>query len=109
MDAPYLLSQIDIWCQWDQTFGQQADQLRQCFTAHPKTLQTLLLFLLESRGQQPTKKWLTRWKQHRWALPDTLMRSWLLGLAGKKQWYARQATETESVTLQQHASGQPGN
>ena len=109
MDAPYLLSQIDIWCQWDQTFEQQAHQLRQFFSAHPDTLQTLLLFLLESRGQQPTKKWLTRWKQHRSTLPDPLMRSWLQGLAGKKQWYARRATETECVTLQQHASGQTGN
>ncbi len=107
MDAYTLLQTIDIWCQWDSTFGEHADELRLYFTSHPKTFQAILLHMLTSRGRQPTKKWIYNWTELKTTVPASLLRHLLLGLAVKRTWYKGIANEAETRMLVAYERGQP--
>lgn len=99
MDAKTQLPMIDIWCQWDITFEEYADELRQYFATHPDTLQAIIAHMFTSRGMQPTKKWLHEWQEMKQAVPTPLLRPFLMKLAAKKEWYRRQASEHDMQAL----------
>jgi hypothetical protein len=107
MDAQTLLQTVDIWCQWDSTFGEHAEELRQYFTAHPDALQPILRQMLASRGRQPTKKWLHGWTELKTTIPASLLRHLLMGLAMKKMWYLGLADEADTRLLVAYENGQP--
>src|SRR5437764_14376889 len=111
MDAQTLLQTMDIWCQWDSTFGEHADTLREYFTTHPDTLQSIMLHMFTSRGKNPTKKWLREWHEMKISVPTPLLRPFLLGLAAKQEWYMGLASENDARALaareREQAAGAP--
>ena len=106
MDAQTLLQTIDIWCQWDATFGEYADELRQYFTVHPDALQSILQHMLTSRGKQPTRKWLCNWTELKTIIPAPLMCHLMMGLSMKTTWYKSLANEADTRMLVEHERGQ---
>jgi hypothetical protein len=107
MDAQAQLRMIDIWSQWDLAFGEHANELRYYFTAHLDTLHTLMLHMLSSRGQRPTKKWLREWQDLKQTIPAPLLRPLLMGLAAKKEWYIGPASLDDIKVLQALERGEP--
>jgi hypothetical protein len=107
MDAQTLLQTMDIWSQWDSTFGEHAAELRQYFTAHPDTLRAIMLQMLASRSRQPAKKWLCKWNELKTSVPDPLLRYLLMGLAMKRGWYKGLPSQAETSALIAHENGRP--
>ncbi len=105
MDAQTLLQTMDIWSQWNITFGEHATELRGYFTAHPDTLQAILLQMLASRSRQPAKKWLRKWNELKTSVPASLLRHLLMGLAQRRGWYKGVPTAAENKALIAHENG----
>ncbi len=108
MDAQAQLEMIDIWSQWDLAFCEHdANELQHYFMAHPDTLNTLMLYMLSSRGQRPTKKWLRGWQEIKQTIPVPLLRPLLMGLAAKREWYVGPASEHDAGILLAQERGEP--
>lgn len=99
MDIKTLLRSIDIWSQWNHTFGAQADRLYHIFSTRTELLYEIMRVLASARSATPTQRWLRRWDHLRTALPPDVMRSLLIGLAGKPMWYAGPASDEEREML----------
>lgn len=102
MRAKAVIDEIDVWSQWDLTFGPDSNDLRAFFAPRPALLKEILYLLITTPARnEPPKIWWKRWNDVRPTIPENILRAFLLHLTTRAEWYLRLASEDELTKLKQ--------